>query len=346
MSELNMYRSTPRKVKEFVNDCIYAGLVPYVHSSPGMGKSSIMAQIAQAEGLQLIDHRLSTSAPEDLSGLPRFNSKGEAEFAPFADLFPIQGRQVPTDKNGWMLFLDEFPAASKSVQAAAFKLVLDKLVGQKKLHENVVITAAGNLMTDRSIVNPISTAMQSRVIHIEMEISFDEWLMDVALKQGYDSRIIAFLSQNNSKLMDFKPTHNEKTFCCPRTWEFMNKLIQGKEVSDGKTALYAGTITSAVAVEFVEFTKCFANMVNVKQILADPEGCPVPHDQSTKWAVITHMMEKITDKVFGDLAKYANRFDLPFRVLFFRMALVNHPKLRQHPAFAQALGQLAKYLAG
>jgi len=341
-----MYRSSPRKVKEFVNECIYAGLVPYVHSSPGMGKSSIMSQIAKTEGLKLIDHRLSTSAPEDLSGLPRFNERGEAVFAPFAELFPLDTTPIPKGYNGWMLFLDEFPAATKSVQAAAFKLILDKMTGQRKLHDNLVITAAGNLMTDRSIVNPISTAMQSRVVHIEMEISFNEWLSDVAIKESYDPRIIAFLSQFNSKLMDFRPEHNDKTFCCPRTWEFMNKLIKGKTVSEDKTALYAGTITSAIAVEFVTFTKYFASIPKLQDILRDPTGTPVPSDTSTKWAVITSLMEKITPENFGDLVKYANRFTVDFKVLFYRMALLNHPKLRQHPAFAASMGEISKYLAG
>lgn len=212
----NMYRCTPRKIKEYVRDCIYAGLVPYVHSSPGMGKSAIMESIADEEQLHLIDHRLSTSAPEDMSGLPRFDEDGQARFAPFADLFPLQSAKIPKGKQGYMLFLDEFPSAKREVQAAAYKLILDKKVGQHRLHDHLVITAAGNLMTDRAIVNPIGTAMQSRVVHLEMELNYEEWLYDVALKNNWDSRIIAYLSQFPDKLMDFKPDHNDKTFCCPR----------------------------------------------------------------------------------------------------------------------------------
>ena len=116
---LNIYRCTPRQVKRFVTDVLFAGLVPYVQSSPGMGKSSIMRAIASELNLQLIDHRLSTSAPEDLSGLPRFDEDGKARFSPFADLFPTEDTPLPPGKEGWMLFLDEFNSASKSVQAAA-----------------------------------------------------------------------------------------------------------------------------------------------------------------------------------------------------------------------------------
>lgn len=340
----NLYRCKPRKLRELMIDVIEAGLVPYVTSSPGMGKSAITHSVAAEFNLKMIDHRLSTSTPEDMTGLPRFNEHGEATFAPFAELFPLDYTPLPDGKDGWMLFLDEFSSAPKSIQAPAYKLILDRMTGQKKLNSNVAIVAAGNLATDRAIVNPISTALQSRMVHLELELDFDEWLMDVALKQNYDKRIIAFLSQYPSKLMDFKPDHNEKTFACPRTWEFMNRLVKDKAMPDDKAALYAGTITSGVAVELLQFNKVFSTMIKVEDILRDPQTTPVPADNSTKWAVISSMMEKINDKIFDKLAEYANRFPLDFRILFFRSTMVRSPDLRKHPAFAKAMSELTKYL--
>jgi hypothetical protein len=146
--------------------------------------------------------------------------------------------------DGWLLFLDEANAAPRSVQASAYKLVLDRMVGQHSLHDHVAISMAGNLATDRAIVQPLSTAMQSRVVHIELQADFEEWLEDVAFKEGYDERIIAFLSQWPGKLMDFKADHHDKTFCCPRTWEFVNRLIQGRQELDSIQSLLGGTITS------------------------------------------------------------------------------------------------------
>jgi hypothetical protein len=344
MAENSLYRCTPRQAKRYILECLEAGLVPVLESSPGMGKSSIMREIAQELGLFLIDHRLSTSAPEDLSGLPRFRADGTAEFAPFADLFPLRGAVIPKGYNGWLLFLDEWNAASRAVQAACFKLILDRMTGQKHLHELCLMSAAGNLSTDRSITNPISTAMQSRVVHLEMEINFDEWLFDVAIPQNYDKRIIAYLSQYPSKLMDFRPDHNEKTFNCPRTWEFMDRLIKGKEVTEDRAAMYAGTITSGSAVDFIQFTKVFHNMVSIKDILANPKTCHVPQDNSTRWAVITHMMEKMTADNWGALMDYSSRFSSDHRILFFRASLNRMPALRQHPAFIQHAPELGRYL--
>lgn len=341
----NLYRCKPRKLRELMIDVIEAGLVPYVTSSPGMGKSAITHSVASEFNLKMIDHRLSTSTPEDMTGLPRFNERGEATFAPFAELFPLDYTPLPEGKDGWMLFLDEFSSAPKSIQAPAYKLILDRMTGQKKLNSNVAIVAAGNLATDRAIVNPISTALQSRMVHLELVLDFEEWLLDVALKENYDKRIIAFLSQYPSKLMDFKPDHHDKTFCCPRTWEFMNKLVKGKSMPDDKAPLYAGTITSGVAVELIQFTKVFNSIVKVEDILRDPENTMLPHDNPTRWAVISSMMEKISEKTFGNLAIYANRFPLDFRILFFRSTMVRNAELRKHPAFAKAMTELTKYLS-
>ena len=353
---INIYRCSPRQVRRFAVEIMEAGLVPFIQSSPGMGKSSILRSIADEANLLMIDHRLSTSAPEDLSGLPRFDDNGFAYFAPFAELFPLEGMALPKkfdetgklikEYNGWLLNLDEFNSASKSVQAAGYKLILDRMTGQRRLHDAVAMACAGNLSTDRAITNPLGTAMQSRLIHLEMEINHQEWMEDVALAQNYDSRIIAYLSQYPSKLMDFRPDHQEKTFCCPRTWEFTNKLIRGKELTDDYAPLLSGTITSGVAVEFIQFTKIFKNMITVNDIVKDPFGCVVPMDNSTKWAVVTHLMEKLDNDNFTPIADYIARFDIPFRILFFRSMLIRNPQMRQHPAFIKAMSTMAKYLNG
>ena len=117
MSGMSAFRCTPRQVRSFAVEILMAGLVPFIRSSPGMGKSAIVKSIADEYGMELLDIRLSTCAPEDLTGLPMFEG-GIAKFMPF-DMFPIEGTPIPPGKNGWIIFLDEFNSAPKAVQAAA-----------------------------------------------------------------------------------------------------------------------------------------------------------------------------------------------------------------------------------
>lgn len=342
MPGIDTYKCTPRQIKKHVIRCMKAGLVPFIQSSPAMGKSAIVASIAKEYGLELIDHRLSTSAPEDLSGLPHF-ADGKASFLPF-DTFPTEDQELPAGKQGWLLFLDEMNSATKMVQAAAYKLVLDKMVGLKKLHPNVVIVCAGNLSTDRAIVNPMSTAMQSRLVHLIMELDFKEFLEDVMLTQRWDSRIVAFLNYKPGFLHDFKPDHNEHTFCAPRTWEFLNKLIKDQPILDEDAALYAGTITSGVAVDFVQFTKVYESLPKLEDVVKDPEHTPMPGDSATRYATITHLLEYVEEKNFDPISLFVDRLPPEFRVLFYRGLLIQKPELKKHSAFRRALVTLSKYL--
>lgn len=338
---------TMREMEGYVEDCMFAGAVPFVKGSPGIGKSAKMRSLTKKHNLELIDHRVSTSAPEDFSGLPRFRPDGRAEFAPFGDLFPLEGDPLPEGKAGWMLFLDEMNSGTRMVQAASYKLLLDKMTGQKKLHENVVITAAGNHEADKAIVEKLSTAIKSRIVTLNAVLNFQEFLMDVALPQNWDSRIVAYLSAHEGELMDFKPNLTDDNFCCPRTWETINKFISGpgaKPVDDSRLKLFSGTITSGSAAKFIAFCKLQGELVSVQQILADPENCPLPDTSDKMWMVVSQLINKIDEKAYGKMCTYVSRMPLSFRILFGRAGQVQHPKLRTHPEFAKFAIQIAKYL--
>lgn len=344
---MDSLKATPRQIIPYIETCIQAGLVPYVRSSPGMGKSSLMRGVSNTFSLWMMDHRLSTSTPEDLSGLPRFQKTeyGDvATFVPF-DMFPVEGTPLPPNCEGWMIFLDEFNSGSKAVQAAAYKLVLDKMVGQRKLHERVVITAAGNLDTDRAIVNPLSTAMQSRVVHLELMLSHMEWLEDVALKEKYNNKIISYLNYKTEHLMDFRPDHNDKTFCCPRTWEFMNRIVSvpGHVIEPKNAPLYGGTITSGVAASFVSFCEIYDKLPSFQTIYANPETAEVPADRQICWATVGHLMEYTSGETLEKLALYIARLPSDFQILFYRGLMVRQPDLRKHPAFRKSMVNLARY---
>lgn len=342
-------RVTPRKLAWLVAMTLEAGLVPFITGSPGIGKSAITHQLAKAGNLKLIDHRLSTSAPEDLSGLPHFVN-GEAHFAPFAGLFPIEGMtELPEGYDGWLLFLDEFNSADRDIQKAAYKLVLDRQVGQYRLHPKVQVVCAGNLMSDRALVSELGTAMQSRMVHLELCTDFKEWLEDVAIPQGYDQRVIAYLNRHQDNLMNFDPNHNDKTFCCPRTWEFTNRLLKvcgdTKKVDEALTPVFAGTISAGVAVEFVQFTAVYDMLPSMEDILSGKAAVPAGLD--LRWATISMMASNLDPSKKDDLSKltvYANQFDVALRVLFYRMALVRFPQLRREPSFSLALLSLQDYL--
>lgn len=361
----NAYAVTPRTAIQQIQLVLAGGRVPYLRGSPGIGKSAIVRKIAAMANLLIIDHRLSTSAPEDLSGLPRFDADGKARFSPFADLFPLKGQKLPikthavvdeqgnvlreaTYYSGWLLFLDEFNSASKDVQAAAYKLILDRMVGQHHIHPDCYMVAAGNKDTDRAITNPMSTAMQSRVVHLFLEFKFEEWMQDVVVAQKWHPTVHAFLEQAGaSAAYDFNPSNQEATYCCPRTWEFMSNFMD--QIEDIATVpeftpTFAGTISANIAVQFVTFTANFLKLPSFQTILKDPKNAPIPESAGEQYAIMAMAAIRANKDEFDALLEYAMRFQLTFQLMFFRSSRVRYPDARRHKSFMDAAVKLDQYL--
>ena len=286
-------------------DCLKARLVPMLTGSPGIGKSSIVYDIAKQYSLDVIDVRLSQCDPTDLLGFPKVEGN-KASYAPM-NTFPLESDPLPKGKEGWLLFLDEFNSAPMAVQAAAYKLVLDRMVGLHKLHPNVVIMCAGNLQTDNAIVNRLSTAMQSRLIHMELGVDYRAW-MDWAHQNDIDYRITSYIEFKPDSLYRFSPEHNDKTFACPRTWEFTSRLIKGwKTIEHSKLALLAGTISEGVAREFIGFIKVFDELPKIRDIIEKPTVIPVPNEPSVKYAIAGSISAHMDEDNAENLMKYVMR---------------------------------------
>ena len=90
---------------------------------PGVGKSSIVRELAAREGIGFIDIRLSQREPVDLRGLPvPDRERGVVDW-----LLAGEWPRDP-DSRGILLF-DELTAADRSLQVAAYELILDRRLG-------------------------------------------------------------------------------------------------------------------------------------------------------------------------------------------------------------------------
>ena len=348
MAESNRIRFTlsPKQTYDNVVQCMQAGLVPLVTSAPGSSKSAMMARIAKDFNLKLIDVRLSQATPEDLQGYP-MKAGNKATFTPF-DMYPIQGDPIPEGYDGWLLFFDELTGASKPVQLAAYKPILDRMIGSHKLHDRVLVVAAGNRAEDNAVVTKMSTALQSRLIHLNMEVSHKEFIQH-ANENLFDHRVIGFLSYLPSRLMDFDPNHTDQTFACPRTWEFVSKLVKGKDIDEESMgALLSGTVGSGSAVEFITFAKEYTRLPKIYDIIKDPKLTKVPTEGSTKFAVISMLIELAPkyEADLDDILSYVKRFDIDLQIVFARGCVARNPKLRtKHHGFSTYIQEMVRYIS-
>lgn len=302
--------------KILVEDCMEVGLVPLLKGSPGTGKSSIMHAIAKERNLKLIDIRLAQIDEVELNGFPDL-SGDKASYKQF-DIFPTESDEIPKGYDGWLLFFDELTSADKVKQGASYKIILDRMVGQEMLHSKAFCVAAGNLLTDKAVVNNMSTAMQSRLIHINMGVDKDMWI-EWAINNGIDNRVISFIEYQPSNLHKFNPSHQDDTFACQRTWEFCSRLIKPYPIlHTSKLALLAGCISEGVAREFKAFCELSEGLVKFEDIIENPEEAKVPTDSGSLYATVGMLTDNVTAENAAIAMTYIGRMPAEYQLCTIR----------------------------
>lgn len=338
------------QAKGMVATAMKCGLVAMLHGSPAIGKSSIIHQIGAEHDVKVIDLRLSQCDPTDLLGFPQIDPvTKKAGYAPM-ETFPIAGDEMPikydedgkmiVDKatgepvryKGWILFLDELTSAPPAVQAAGYKLILDRMVGQHHLHKNVAVVGAGNLEGDNAIVHPMSTALQSRLVHLNLVLNTKEWL-EWALENGVDYRVTSYIGFKPNALYTFDPNHTDKTYAAPRTWEFGSRLLSKVDLKDPQLLpLMAGTISEGVAREFLIFCKIFDELPSIDSIINAPQAVKIPGEPSVLWALTGAIGAHATKDNAGALMNYVKRIPVEFQVVALRDMVRRNKPLMTVPA--------------
>ena len=256
------------------------------------------------------------------------------------DTFPIEGDDLPKGCNGWLLFLDEFNSAPMAVQSASYKLVLDRMVGQHNLHKNVAVVCAGNLETDGAIVQPMSTALQSRLIHLEVDVDVKQWCA-WADEEHIDHRITSYLGFRPDQIYTFHPDHTDKTYASPRTWEFAHKLLTVTDLTRKTLPIFAGTLGEGVSREFMAFCEIQDKLPKMESIEKAPNSTPVPDEPSAQFALCGALAAHMTTKNCDVLLDYINRMPAEFQVTTIRRSAKRNPELLGQPSFGKWVTKMA-----
>ena len=247
-------------ITKVIDKLIDRQLPVFIWGAPGIGKSSIVKQIAQTKALEFLDLRLSLLDPTDLKGIPFFNAETKEGIWAKPSFLPSD----PESRG--ILFLDEINTAPPAVQASAYQLILDRKVGEYELPKGWSIVAAGNRENDRGVVYKMPPPLANRFVHFEMEVDFEDW-KHWAYGSRIEAAIIAYLAYDKSMLFTFDPLSNEKSFATPRSWEYVDSIVK----SGIETELILDSISGAVgreaAVGYLSFKKVMKELPDLSAIL-------------------------------------------------------------------------------
>ncbi|MCW8910923.1 MAG: MoxR family ATPase [Gammaproteobacteria bacterium] len=276
---------------------------------PGVGKSQMVAQVAEKNKVPMIDIRLSQMEPSDLRGIP-FRIEDSVEWAvpsmlPDAKRHGLKG----------ILFLDEITSAPPSVSAAAYQLILDRRLGNYEVPEGWAIFAAGNRQGDRGVTYTMPAPLANRFSHYEVDVNLDDWVA-WAWERGINERVIAFLRFRPDLLFDFDPSHNPVAFPSPRSWEFTHNALHKFE---DHPELFLGALQACVGpaagIELNAFIDSLDQMPDLDAIIAG-EKVPAPKEIDLQYAVASALVGRAiqvkgkdnAQQVMGKILAYAKQF--------------------------------------
>ena len=297
----------------------------FLWGSPGIGKSSIVKDVAKQLGMKLIDLRLSLLDSVDLRGFPHMID-GVMHFAT-----PSFLPRDPDSKG--ILFLDEMNNARPDTQSAAYQLVLDRSIGEYNLPDGWVVIAAGNRDHDGGHTHSMAAPLANRFVHFECEVNFDDWRA-WAMATGITPEIVNFISFRPALLNDFENANDKKAFPTPRSWDFVNRILRSNADAEVERALIAGAVGDGATAEFLAFLKIYRNLPNPDAVLMNPSKAAVPTDLATLYALCGALAARASEANFGRLLEYCERLKEEFQMLTIRDAVMRKKELSHTQEFA------------
>ncbi len=291
-----------KKASEII---VKAGLVPMLWGPPGIGKTTMVKQLAEQHEVEYKSLTTNLLMLDHLTGIP-FNQDNKMIFS--------RPDNIPENGKGFLL-IDEITDGMLSIQKMLYSLVLERSCNGHKIGNSWRILAAGNRPSDGSGSSMLPSALITRMIHIgtccevpdftkqlpeNADIDVNSWVENFALPNKINPFIIAFLKSFSHRIYHFQ--------AIPRTWEMLSKILSVYNKPDSILhEIILGVIGPETGHEFFGFYKLAQQIPSIDSILNDPENAPLPSDIGIMHALSTALVYKADRNNFSNIIKYAQK---------------------------------------
>ena len=278
-----------------------------IWGAPGLGKSTVVRELAQELKVGFIDVRLAQREPVDMRGLP----------VPDQDSVKwLVSSEWPRDpESRGIIMFDELTAADRTLQVASYEFILDRRLGDLyRVPRGWYILAAGNRIEDRAVACAMSSALANRFLHVEVKPdveSFIEW----AVAKHLHPAVVNFIRYRPALLFSQQDIDLQRGWPSPRSWERVSTMLKIADATGRRAMLsYAipGLVGEGAAAEFTAFYKNMFSLqsnADLREMLITGEEIPIPKRPDLIYAccsAICYHLEVETDD--DNLAKMARSF--------------------------------------
>lgn len=346
----NVLTINPEQAHDIIAWCMEYRKVSMMVGRPGIGKTDIYGQAAQAAKNKFYVFHPVVDDPTDYKGLPwvtklrngTLEDRPRAEFVPIGMLRDLVETAEPT-----FALLDDFGQAPPATQAAAMQLLLSRSLNGQPISDYVTFGIATNRREDKAAVSGILEPVKSRclggIYHLEPSVeSWVKW----AIRAKMPPWVTSFVRFKPQHLTDWEPTQDLVNTACPRTIAGVGDAVNNGLDRDLWLPVFTGIAGQGFAMECIAFHDIYSKLPNPDSILQDPEKAPIPDDIAIQFALTGALAAKTTKQNFKYALKYFDRWykgeefsdGIPhaeFVLAYFKDAIARNEELQRTDEFVK-----------
>ena len=203
----------------------------FLMGPPGIGKTAIMAQIAQELGVGLLSYSMTHHTRQSALGLPFITKKvyggREYDISEYTMSEIIAAVYEVMEASGLregILFLDEINCVSETLAPAMLQFLQYKTFGRHRVPDGWIVVTAGNPPEYNKSVREFDTVTWDRLKRIDIEPDFEAWKA-FAFEQGVHPAVTTYLEARTEDFYSVEQTAGGKQFVTARGWVDLSDML-------------------------------------------------------------------------------------------------------------------------
>ena len=303
----------------------------FLVGAPGIGKTAIMAQIAEELGISLVSYSMTHHTRQSALGLPFITHRSfqdqEYDVTNYTMSEIISTVYDTIQESGikeGILFLDEINCVSETLAPSMLQFLQYKSFGKHRVPEGWVIVTAGNPTEYNRSAREFDVVTLDRLKVLEVSPDYEAWKY-YAKKKDIHRAILTFLDIRKDDFYGVDNTSETKHYVTARGWEDLSETLKLYEEMDypvDETLISQYIRSPRIAREFVTYYSLY------EKYKADYQ--------------IPEILKGTEDRDIQERAKKAG-FDERLTVTGLLLEALQ-PRIRKHMEKEAALKELLPYL--
>lgn len=302
----------------------------------GSGKSAIGAELAKRFPTHRLEYMDMTVMHEGDFRIPAVNHETKtSEFYYNASLGLHDSAPV-------ILMMDEYGKGSKQVRDASLPLLVERRMGNHKLHPESIVFATTNI-GEEGVGDAFQAHHRNRITRVRMgKTPAQQWIDDYAMYNNIAAEIMMWVSERPEVLkpftdyespsentMIFHPKEQRSAFVTHRSLEQASKIVHNRDRMSRNAfeAGLIGTIGAPATADLMAWVEMGDSLPKRSSILSDPSNAQLPEMIAGQMMLAYQALNWVTADTLDPWVTYLMRMPKEMQALFISTIVKKEGKL-------------------